>query len=94
MTRRVDPSQTPAEGLSGSLLHQQLAALLDRGPGARRQLGVGRAADRMLDGRERIARHAQHAAIISAALAKRVVMTAEGGDAKTFGSDGVVQTAR
>src|SRR3954465_4828056 len=42
-----------------SALNQQLAALLEGGPGARLELGVGRAADRVLDGREGIARHAQ-----------------------------------
>src|SRR6478735_7410186 len=61
MTRGFMPSQTPGGG-SGSLLHQQLAALLDRGPGTRRQLGVGGAANRMLNGREFVARHPQHLA--------------------------------
>src|SRR5579862_2602086 len=61
MARGFMPSQTPIGG-SSSRLHQQLAALLDRRLRALRKLGVGGAADRMLDGREFVARHPQHLA--------------------------------
>src|SRR5690349_8098210 len=79
IARGFVPSQTPIGG-SGSLLHQELAALLDRSPRARRKPGVGGAADRMLDGREGIARHAQHPAHRFGGADEALGHDPEGGD--------------
>src|SRR5579883_849506 len=87
------PSRTPIGG-SGSLMHQELAALLDRRPGAGRELRVGGAADRMGDGREAVARHAQHPAHRLGGADEALGHDPEGGDSLFLGSDGVVQTAR
>src|SRR5262245_31042356 len=64
-----------------SALDQQLAALLDGGPGARGQLGIAGAADRVLDLDEGVTRHAEHAAHQFGGAGEAHRHHADGGDA-------------
>ncbi len=55
---------------------------------------IGRAADRMVDHRERVVRHPQHAAHQLGGTDEPRRHHRDGGNAQAFGSNGVMQTAR